>query len=66
MKIIIDRFENEFAVAELENGETVAVPKILFPSNAKEGSVINITCDDDETEKRRETMKNKMNAIFRK
>lgn len=66
MKTIIDRFEGEFVVLELENGEFVNVPSKILPSNASEGSVINITCNDNETEKRRLAAKKKMNSIFHK
>lgn len=66
MKTIIDRFEGEFAVLELENGEFANVPKKVIPSNASEGSIINITCNENETEKRRTAMKEKMKSIFDK
>lgn len=64
MKVIIDRFEGEIAVIELENGEFVNVSTKILPSNITEGSVINITCDEDETEKTRLAVKKKMNSIF--
>ena len=64
MKIIIDRFENDIAVVELENGKFADLPKIFIPENAKEGSVIHIICNDDETEKRRTAMKEKMDSLF--
>ena len=66
MKIIIDRFEGEIAILELGNGEFVSVPSMILPTNASEGSVIIITCDDNETEKRRLAAKKKMDSIFRK
>lgn len=66
MKIIIDRFEGEYAVVELDNGTTVDMPKILLPDNACEGSIINIICDDKETENRKKIMKDKMNNLFHK
>ena len=66
MKVIIDRFEEEIAIVELENGDMVDVPKQILPNNAKEGSVINITCDEKETNAKRDAAKQKMNSIFRK
>ena len=36
---IIDRLK-EFAVAELENMDTVNIPKQIIPTDAKEGAVI--------------------------
>lgn len=66
MKIIIDRFENEFAVVETENGDFIDMPKSLLPSESEEGSIIYITLAEDETAKRRNEMKTKMNNIFKK
>ena len=47
MKVIIDRFEGEYAVVEIDVGKCVDVPKVLFP-NAKEGDVVEIKIDYDE------------------
>ncbi len=66
MKVIIDRFEGEFAVLELENGEFVSVSVKILPENASEGSVLKITCDENETEKKRTAAKIKMDSIFHK
>ena len=66
MKVIIDRFKGEFAVLELENGEFVSVSVKILPENASEGSVLNITCDENETEKKRTAAKIKMDSIFHK
>ncbi|HHW67101.1 MAG: hypothetical protein PWP07_2052 [Epulopiscium sp.] len=53
MFITIDRFENGFAVVELENGKVIDMPKELIPEGAKEGTVLEIRIDDQETEKRK-------------
>ncbi len=54
---IIDRFEGEFAVVELEDMKMVNIEKDKIPQEAQEGYVINIensiTIDYIETEKRR-------------
>lgn len=63
MKVIIDRFEGDYAVVEIEVGKCVNIPKILVP-NAKEGDVINIEIDKNETEERKKNIKNLMNNIF--
>ena len=42
MRIIIDRFEEEFAVAELPDQTMLNVPKALF-ENAREGDAVEIT-----------------------
>ena len=50
MKVIIDRFEGEFAVAEMSDGKMINVPKILL-SDAEEGDIIEITVNKNETQK---------------
>lgn len=64
MKVIIDRFEGDYAVVELDIGKFISVPKILF-QNAKEGDVINILVDEDETKKRKENIQSLMNKLFK-
>ena len=63
MKVIIDRFENEFAVIEIEKNKFINVPKILFP-NAQEGDVIKIEIDKEETNKRKEEIQKIVNNLF--
>ena len=64
MKVVIDRFEGEIAVIELENGNMVDIPKKILPNNAKEGSIVNITCDEKESLLSRDAAKKKMHSIF--
>lgn len=53
---VIDRFESDFAVIELDNGEIINVAKVDIPPQANEGDVLNIcpiiTINKEETEKR--------------
>ena len=63
MKVIIDRFEGDYAVVEINKGKFVNLPKELVP-DAKEGDVIVITIDQDETEMRKEHVKELMNQLF--
>lgn len=56
MKITIDRFEGNFAVVELENRKFANMPKSLVPQGAKEGSVLSIEIDEEEAEKRKQTV----------
>ncbi|NEZ47886.1 DUF3006 domain-containing protein [Clostridium niameyense] len=56
MKGIIDRFEEEFVVVELESGETMNIPINKMPKGIREGVVINIfgrriSIDESETKK---------------
>ena len=67
-KFIIDRFEEEFAVLEKDEGGTVDVPRIKIP-DAKEGDVILLengvyTIDEAETLKRKEIIAEKMKKLF--
>lgn len=64
MKVIIDRFEDEYAVVEIEVGKCVNIPKILVP-NAKEGDVIKIEIDIQETEERKKHIQKLMNNVFK-
>lgn len=63
IKVIIDRFEGEFAVVETEDKEMLNIPHKLLP-DACEGDVVTITIDKDETEKRKKNIKNLMNDLF--
>lgn len=57
MRGIIDRFEGNYAVVELEDREMVNIPRIRIPSDAEEGMVIDIdetiTINYKETERRK-------------
>lgn len=64
MKVIIDRFEGEFAVVEIELGKYVDIPKILLP-NAKEGDVVKIEIDKEETEGRKKHIQKLINNVFK-
>jgi hypothetical protein len=64
MKIIIDRFEDEFVVVELENKQMSNIPRIIIPTNAKEGDVISIEIDEDESNKHKENISNLMKELW--
>ncbi len=63
MKVIIDRFEGDYAIVELDEGKILELPKELIPE-AEEGDVINIEILKEETNKRKEQIKNKVNQLF--
>lgn len=65
MKFTVDRFEGEFAVIELTDGKTAQFPRILLPSDAKEGDVISLKIEADETLKRKESIERKMSKLFK-
>ena len=64
MKIIIDRFEGDYAVVEIENGTTVDMPKVLIPKEAKEGDVLEILINQEETKTRREKIEDLMKELW--
>lgn len=63
MKVVIDRFEGDFAVVELPDLTFVNVPRLLFP-DAKENDVIDISVDKQETENRKKRIHDLMNTLF--
>ncbi|MDF2880916.1 MAG: hypothetical protein K0R54_1473 [Clostridiaceae bacterium] len=63
MKLIIDRFEHNFAVCEKEDRTMLNIEKSKLPQNAKEGDVIiisndKIIIDNEETLKRKKIIEN--------
>ena len=59
MRVIIDRFEGDFAVCEKDDRSILNINRRDLPSDAKEGDVLNvdgykINIDTDETAKRKE------------
>ncbi len=63
MKVIIDRFEGNYAVVEIHKNKFVNLAKELVP-DAKEGDVVNIIIDKEDTKKRKNKIKNIMNDLF--
>ena len=64
MKFTIDRFEDNYAIVELENGEMEEIPRSLLPEEAKEGDTISINKEEGETEERKKRIENKFNNLF--
>ena len=62
--MIIDRFEGDMAVLELDNGETLDVPAKILPPHAKEGDCIFIGIDSDATTERKKRIKDKLDKLF--
>ena len=63
MKVIIDRIEDGIATVELENGKMINVPCELF-AGCREGDVVNITPDSQETQKRAEEIRSELKNLF--
>ena len=67
MKFIIDRIEQDTAIVELESGEILSLPyALLRPLQAKEGDVLRLSIDQEETAKRRGRVSSLLKDIFQK
>lgn len=64
MKYTIDRFENNFAIVELENQKFVNIPRSAIPIEAKEGDIISIQVDKAETDKQKKHIEKLMNDVW--
>lgn len=64
MKVIIDRFEGDFAVVELENRQMADMPKALLPPGAREGDVISIIIDKTATAERKKKIEGLMSDLW--
>lgn len=65
MKVTIDRFEGSFAVCEIERGRYVNIPEELVPG-AKEGDIVSIEVLKDESDKKRENTRKRLDSLFGK
>lgn len=57
MKVVVDRFEGEFAIVEMADKQIVNMPRVLLPKLINEGDVIDISIDEEETDRRSERIK---------
>lgn len=64
MRFIIDRFEEEFAIVQSIEGNMINIPKDIVPAGAKEGDVIVVSLDKDESEEREIRIKEKFNRLL--
>lgn len=70
MKLIIDRFEGNFAVCENENKEMINIERNKIPSSANEGDVISLennifTIYVEETNIRKEKISKLLNDLWK-
>ena len=63
--LIVDRIEADFAVCEIEEGSFADIPLKALPNDVKEGDVIHISVETEETEKRKNNINNLMNSLFK-
>jgi len=64
MKYIIDRFESNFAVVELENKQFANIPRSAIPRKAKEGDIIKVEVDKEETKAQEKSIKKLMDDVW--
>jgi len=69
LKVIIDRFEDNYAVCECEDKTMMDIERSKLPEGVKEGSVLlvdgsSITLDENETLLRSERIKKMMNDLW--
>ncbi|MEL7596664.1 MAG: DUF3006 domain-containing protein [Clostridiaceae bacterium] len=69
MKVVIDRFEDIYAVCEKEDTTMIDIKRIDIPKDAKEGDVLNIegdsiTIDEEETERRKKEIEELTKNLF--
>ena len=63
MQVVVDRIEEDYIVLELEDGNIIDVPKELIPG-AKEGDIVDIYINRDETDKKNDEVKKIMDDLF--
>lgn len=63
MRVVIDRFEGNYAVVELDDLSIVNVPKSLF-KGAKEGDIIDIIINKEESDKRKGSINKLIDNLF--
>ena len=67
MRLIIDRIDEDMAIIELESGELFSRPyALLRPLQAKEGDVLQLNIDQEQTAQRRERAAALLKDIFQK
>lgn len=64
-KLIIDRFEDGFAVVETPGHHFFDIPISILPEGVIEGSVIIVTTDPDEEKMRKERIAEKTKKLWK-
>ena len=64
MRMIVDRFENGFAVVEMEDGTTQDVPRSILPADTSPGDVVLLTVDLGATAERESRIEALMDAVW--
>lgn len=69
MRVILDRFESDYAVCECEDKTMLNIEKWRLPENVKEGAALivengRITVDGESTESRRKMLEKLADDLF--
>lgn len=64
MRVTIDRFEGQFAVVELPDMTMANMPVTLVPKGAKEGDILSIEIDENETKARKQRISKLMDDLW--
>lgn len=64
MQVTIDRFEGGYAIVELPDLTFAELPRCVVPDGAREGDVLSICVDAEETARRQQQLKQKMKSIW--
>lgn len=70
MKVIIDRFEGNYAVCEKEDGNMINIEKVKIGKNPKQGDILlitenEITIDEGATRNRKEEIEKLTKNLWR-
>ena len=65
MKIVVDRIESGYIIAEFSDGRKENLPHIFAP-DAKEGDIIDISIDKESSKQCDETIKDRLDRLFDK
>ena len=63
--MIIDRFEGDYVVVELEDKIFANIPRIVLPPNIKEGDELIITIDKNKTSNREKQISERLDRLFK-
>lgn len=62
--MIIDRFEGDFALVELEDKSLMEIPLIYIPKEAREGDFLRLVVDKTTSRRRRDEIDNLMDELW--
>jgi len=63
--LIIDRFEGDFVVIETSNG-FINIPKADIPLSAREGDILDLSVNKNDTGARKKRINGMMDDLFKK